>query len=113
MRAFRILIAGLLCALLAAAPALADRKGGRSDDDDRSARHERAAERRQEGELLPLADILKILHARFPGKVLEIEFEDDNPPVYEFYVLEPSGRVIEVEFDARTGRFLGQETDDD
>lgn len=100
-----------LAVLLAVQPALAD-KDRRGGEDDRPARHERAAERRQEGEILPLADILKLLRARFPGKVLEIEFEDDDPPVYEFYVLQPSGRVVEVEFDARTGRFLGREDKD-
>ncbi len=96
-------LAGLL--LFAASPALADKDGYR--DEDRAERHERAAERRRHGELLPLAEILKKLHVRFPGKVLEIEFEDDDPPIYEFYVLQPSGRVVEVEFDARTGRFVG------
>lgn len=113
MRATVLKIAGMLGAvILLAFQAQADDGRSDHDGDTRKDRHERIAERRKDGELLPLAEILKALHAKFPGKVLEIEFEDDGNPIYEFYVLQPSGRVVEVEYDARTGAFLGQENKD-
>ena len=112
MRGFLKILPILTGALVvAASPALADRIG-RNGDEERYEKHERAAKRRQVGELLPLADLLKRLRKEIPGKILEIEFDDDDPPVYEFYVLQPSGRVIEIELDARTGRILGREEKD-
>ena len=112
MRAYGRLLSGLLVAILAMAPPAFADDDDRDRASDAASRHERAAERRRVGELLPLGKILEKLHQRFTGKVLEIEFEDEQPPVYEFYVLQPSGRVIEVEFDARTGKLLKSEIKD-
>lgn len=85
-------------------PALAD------DHDD----HARAYRALRDGAVLPLADILDIVHAAIPGRVIEIEFEDDDDRLlYELEVVTADGRLIEVEVDAATGRILSQEEEDD
>ena len=72
----------------------------------------RAVER---GELRPLAEILAAVRKEFGGKVLDVELEreDSGALVYEIEVLADDGRVLEVEYDGRTGRRLSLEQEDD
>lgn len=66
----------------------------------------------QRGELLPLPRVLAIAQAKVPGEVIKIEL--DNEPwgiKYEVKILTPSGRVREVEINARTGAVLLIEDD--
>lgn len=95
-----MLFAALLLALCAG-PAPAER----ADDADRA----RAAVR--EGRYVPLSSILDWLDARYHGRVIEVELEeeDDEPPTYEVEWLTPQGRVVEFEFDARSGELLERE----
>lgn len=75
-----------------------------SDDQD----HARAAVAR--GEILDLSRILRIVAARYPGQVVEVEFgEDDGIHIYEIELLTSQGRLIELEVDAKTGRILDVE----
>ncbi len=100
----------LLAMLAAVVPAQADRKGRDRDDHDRK---DRVYEMRQKGEVRPLAEILAKARADHPDKVLEMEFEDkEGIPVYEFHILQSGGRVLEVKYDARTGRKISAEEDD-
>lgn len=58
------------------------------------------------GEILPLSALMPRLLAAFPGEVLDIEIDlDSNGDIeeYEFELLTPEGRLIEVDIDARTG----------
>ncbi len=65
------------------------------------------------GVLKPLSTILDAIHAEFGGTVLEVELEhDDGEYVYEIEILTADGRVLELEYDARTGRRLKLEEDD-
>jgi uncharacterized membrane protein YkoI len=91
----------LLAALLAGAAA----PGRAGDDADRA----RAGVR--EGRYVPLASILDWLDARYHGRVIEVELEeeDGDPPTYEVEWLTPQGRVVEFEFDARSGELLERE----
>lgn len=67
---------------------------------------------RRQGALLPLADIMEQVLERFPGRILETEFENkDGRTIYEFYILQKDGNVREVKVDARSGRILTVETD--
>ena len=104
------LIVVLTCLVLAA-PALADRKGrDRDRDDDKP---DRVYEMRQKGEILPLARILEAVRKEYPGRLLKTEFEvDDGVPVYEFYILQEGGHLVEVSYDARDGRKIEEERDD-
>ena len=80
-----------------------------ADDDHEVAR--RAVER---GELLPLAQILAATEREFPGRVLEVELEeDDGRYFYEIEVLLQDGRVIELTYDGKTGKLLEMEIEDD
>lgn len=73
--------------------------------------HERAREAQRRGEFVPLSGILADAERREPGRVLDVELEDDDE--YEVEILRADGRVVELEYDARSGRFLGAEVEDE
>jgi uncharacterized membrane protein YkoI len=91
-------------ALLVATPAFAD------DDRDQ----EIARRALLEGRILSLSEITEKVKPQLPGKILgvELEVEDDGRIVYEFDVIDSSGRLWEVEVDAATGKILKIEDDD-
>lgn len=80
----------------------------RADDDAERARSETLS-----GRIQPLAQILPLLQSRYPGEVLDVELEDKNGrPTYEIRVLQRDGRILEIEIDARSGRFTDVDEDD-
>lgn len=84
------------------APAQADEVG-----------HEQARRLLEQGAIRPLQDIIAIVRAKVPGKLIETELEYENDGlVYDFKILRPGGRVQEVEVDAKTGRIIKIEDDD-
>lgn len=94
-------VPGLAALILAVAAA-----AGRADGDD----HERARAALERGEVLPLRALLDRTAADVPGRLLEVELEeDDGRLVYEVEVLAEGGRVVELVYDARTGELLGAE----
>ena len=95
----------LAVSMLAAGPAMADGDGHDDDDDHEEA--DRVLRDRSAGNIRPLSEIIRIVEAEVPGRVVETEFEDeDGVPIYEFYVLQNSGRRREVRVDARDGRII-------
>jgi len=77
------------------------------DDADRALR---ALER---GEVRPLAEILAAVEPELGGEIVGVEFErEDGRHVYEFEVVTPAGRLVEVYVDAATARVLEREEDD-
>jgi uncharacterized membrane protein YkoI len=94
-----------LLALPCAGAAPAQRADERADDAARA----RAGVR--EGRYVPLSAILDWIEARYHGRAIEVELEEeeDEPPTYEVEWLTPQGRVVELEFDARTGALLERE----
>lgn len=89
--------------LVVTAPALAPVAA----DDDGLPDHDRARAALQRGEVLPLRDIIDKAEQAFPGKMLEVELEDeDGRIVYDIEILSPDGRLIELLYDARTGTLL-------
>lgn len=93
-----LIVAGLLAATVAGA-------GEREQD--------RARRLVREGAIMPLERLLPAVRAQAPGELLEIELEDEGGRlVYEVEVIGPDGRVVELLFDARSGEFLGRESDD-
>ena len=95
--------------LLAAGMALATMSGTRADDDD----HDFAKRALEQGRALPLADIIAKVSHQVPGKVIEVELDDDDGMlVYDLKVLSPQGRLQEIEVDAATGKILKIEDDD-
>jgi uncharacterized membrane protein YkoI len=109
MREFKNFLVGALCAaLLGVASVVAD-----VDDGDGDAReHDAIRGALQRGEVLPLARILAIAQEKVPGDVIEVELESKRDAlVYEIKVLTQSGRVREIEIDARNGTVLKIEDD--
>lgn len=85
----------------------ADEKKSRKAHD-----HTAVREALQRGEVLPLMKILAIANKEVPGDVIEVELEDEREAlVYEIKILTGTGRVREVEIDARTGKVLKIEDD--
>ena len=62
------------------------------------------------GELVPLERLLADALRLHPGDVLEVELDDGE---YEVEILRRDGRVVELTFDARSGRLLESEFDDE
>jgi len=83
--------------LLAAAP-LAH---ARDHDDRRRDEMRRAVEA---GEIRSLADIIAGVRGQLPGEIAGVEIERENDHwIYEFRVIDGSGRLFEVYIDARKG----------
>lgn len=79
-----------------------------ADDD-----HERARAALERGEVLPLAEILERVKGQLAGEVIATEFDrEDGRWVYELKLIDPGGRVVELEVDAADGRILRSELDD-
>lgn len=77
-----------------------------------SAASSREAPRTPAGAQSDLVRLRASALAAVPGEVLEVEIDEDDVPVtYEFKILTPQGRVIELELDARSGRILEQEAE--
>lgn len=70
----------------------------------------RAREGVRRGELVPLDRLLADALRLHPGDVLEVELDDGE---YEIEILRRDGRVVELTFDARSGRLLESEFDDE
>lgn len=80
------------------------------EDDDHA--YDRARRAVELGESLPIVELLERLKTRVPGEVVGVEFEhEDGKWVYEFKVIDASGRLLEVYVDARTGEVLSMEED--
>jgi uncharacterized membrane protein YkoI len=90
-----MLMAFLTCSLLATS-ALAS-----SND------QERATRAVQAGEILSLRVILERLEQTQPGKVLDVEFEQEKGVwIYELKILKEGGRLQKLKVDAKTGEII-------
>lgn len=92
MKNIMLTLAGLL---VLSGPALAD------DD------HDRARKAVEQGLVLPFTDILARAESAYPGQLVEAELEEEKGKlVYEIKMLTADGRVVKLEYDARTGELL-------
>ena len=80
----------------------------RADEDEDDDDHERARAAFEAGEIAPLKDILAQAERDFAGgSLLEVELEREGRHwVYELTLLAPGGRVLELEYDARSRELL-------
>jgi uncharacterized membrane protein YkoI len=101
----RLALMAALAGLMTVAPAMAD---------DKKRDQELARKALLEGRIRPLAEITERVKPRLPGEILgvEIEVEDNGRFIYEFDVIEPGGKLKEVEVDAATAEILKIEDDD-
>lgn len=114
MAEIRKSLALLLCAGVLAMPATARAD---DDDDDRGDRylqdepdHAHARREVRRGGMVPLERILADAERRFGGRAIDVELDDGE---YQIEVLLRDGRVAELVYDARSGRLLDEEVDDD
>lgn len=107
---WKLLLAPLGAALTLAAitsVAMADQGRGRHGDHDDALA---AVEARQ---ALPLTRIFQIAQTAVPGEIIEVELDrDDGRLIYEVDILTSTGRLRQVEIDARTGEVLDVEDED-
>lgn len=98
-RAVAWLLAGALAGLAAVLPPSGEARPG----DDR-----RALAAREGGRILPLETLIAQVDAVIPGRLLEAELddEDDGTVVYELRWQLTDGRRLELDVDARDGRWL-------
>lgn len=96
-----------LTASTVAAPSVAASDNGKKQS------HEAARLALLRKEVLPLTRILAIAAQRAPGEVIEVELEqgDHGRLKYDLKILAKSGRIRELELDARTGATLKLEDD--
>jgi len=69
--------------------------------------HELARQALQQGQVLPLRQVLDKVEREYQGQVLKIEFErDDGRYLYEIRLLQADGRMAKLKVDAVDGRVL-------
>lgn len=91
----------LSAVLLVANPAIAD-----SD-------YDQAQQLLEAGKILPLETIMQNLRSSHPGKVLEVELENEHGQViYEIEILDDKGKVKKIKINAKTGKRLQRKKDD-
>lgn len=74
---------------------------------------DKARQLQQQGDILPLEQIIELAVAVKQGQILETDLErDDGRYVYELEILDSRGQVWEVELDAQTGELLELENED-
>jgi len=79
-----------------------------ADDDYREAKR-----LRESGEIMPLEEILKNVRRTYPGRILEVELENEKGRViYELEILGDDSIVREIYIDAKSGKLLSVEEDD-
>lgn len=67
----------------------------------------------ESGDILPLETLLSTIQKQRPGRVLEVEFEQDRGRyLYEIEILDEGGAVLEYKIDAVTGEILESEVED-
>ena len=80
-----------------------------SDDDDQTEMRRLQAS----GAIVPLEQLANDAHQRHPGRLLEAELKRrDDRYIYEIEILDEAGVVRELFYDAASGRFLEERTDD-
>ena len=68
---------------------------------------------RDQGEIMSLEEILKNVRKSYPGRILEVELEDEKGRiVYELEILGHDRIVREIYIDAKSGELLSVEEDD-
>jgi uncharacterized membrane protein YkoI len=68
---------------------------------------------RESGEIMPLEEILKNIRRSYPGRILEVELENEKGRViYELEILGADSIVREIYIDAKSGELLSVEEDD-
>ena len=99
------------CIFLALAVGMTSALAVADDDDDDDFSNIRELVR--QGKIYPLEQILDKYLPQYPGRLLDLEVEDEHGRIiYELEILQSDRRVVELKIDAATGRLLEKEIDD-
>lgn len=100
----KLVVGALMGALIWSAPGWAhDRNSVYGHEAD----HERARKAHAAGEALSLQEVLQRVEQRYPGRLLKVEFEqDDGAWVYKLRILQDQGRMLKLKVDARDATVL-------
>jgi uncharacterized membrane protein YkoI len=75
--------------------------------------HNKARKLKEAGEILPLEVIIANARKQLSGHILEIELEfEDDRYVYELEMLDDSGTIWELDYDAQSGKLIKKKVDD-
>ena len=75
--------------------------------------YQQARRLKESGQILPLQQIIKAVEAEYPGRVIEVDLEnEDGRHVYEVELLDPQGKVHELYIDASSGKIIKRKRDD-
>ncbi|MEI2301922.1 PepSY domain-containing protein [Ensifer sp. MJa1] len=103
------LLLGVMLAHVSASRADDDHQDVVSPDDAR----EHIRERVQRGEIKSLAELRRIVAGEVDGEIVSTSIDQEHGvAVYEFRVLRPDNRMVEVEVDAASGVVLEIENDE-
>jgi uncharacterized membrane protein YkoI len=98
----------LLTALAVLSAGTAAAEGSHEGESDHD--QDRAFEALQRGEVLPLDKVLAGLGQRHPGELIGVELERrEGRWIYEVRLIDGSGRLIDLDIDARTGKVIRPE----
>lgn len=85
----------------------ADDTDGRDDGDEDELDQDIARRALIEGKARPLSEIMAKVEGNLGGHIIEVEFDREGDRfMYDFTVLQSSGRILEFEVDALTGEIL-------
>lgn len=75
--------------------------------------HDKAKRLFDTGDILALQVVLEKARNIQAGKIIEVELESSHGKyIYEIELLTPEGKVLELKFDAKTGKHLSTEDED-
>lgn len=75
--------------------------------------HEQIRRLKESGRIRSLESVLEEIRRDYPGRIIEIEFDDDDGRyTYEIELVDEQGVVWDLEIDARTGKLLEKKQDD-
>jgi uncharacterized membrane protein YkoI len=75
--------------------------------------YQEARQLAESGQILPLNELLQVIQAEQPGRVLEVEFKHKSDQyLYEIEILDGQGAVWEFKVDAANGKILDRELED-
>lgn len=81
-------------------------------DDDHDDDSERARDGVSSGAILPLETILRLMDARFAGRLIDVDLKRrGGRDIYELQIINDRGHVLEVDVDAATARVVKYEVD--
>ena len=75
--------------------------------------HEQIRRLKESGKIRSLESVLEEIRRDYPGRIIEIELDDDDGSyTYELELVNKQGVVWDLEIDARTGKLLEKKQDD-